>query len=102
MRLLQAGRAAEAETVYWADFARNHENRWALFGLMQSLKAQEKTSDAQQVEKRFRAASVRALSGRWTEERHHVRATTSMAERAQPMEVRCWCGGAGVDHAGVR
>ena len=31
--LLQAGRAREAETVYWEDLKRNPENGWALFGL---------------------------------------------------------------------
>jgi hypothetical protein len=54
--LLQAGRAAEAETVYWGDLTRNRENGWALFGLTQSLKAQGKADNAQHVEERFRNA----------------------------------------------
>lgn len=35
--LLEAGRAKEAETVYWADLARNPENGWSLFGLGRAL-----------------------------------------------------------------
>ncbi len=37
--LLEAGRAGEAETVYWEDLRRNPENGWALFGLLQALRA---------------------------------------------------------------
>ena len=58
--LLQAGRAAEAETVYWEDLRRNRENGWALFGLMQALRAQNKASDAALTEARFKAAWSRA------------------------------------------
>ncbi len=54
--LLAAGRAAEAETIYWDDLSRNRENGWSLFGLMQALKAQEKTDQAAAVEKRFQKA----------------------------------------------
>ena len=53
--LLEAGRPAEAETVYWEDLRRNKENGWALFGLMQALKAQGKNDDAALVEARFGA-----------------------------------------------
>jgi tetratricopeptide (TPR) repeat protein len=58
--LLQAGRAAEAETVYWEDLRRNRENGWALFGLLQALRAQNKAADAALTESRFRAAWSRA------------------------------------------
>jgi len=58
--LLQAGRPAEAETVYWADLRRNRENGWALFGLLQALRAQGKTADAALTEARFKAAWARA------------------------------------------
>jgi tetratricopeptide (TPR) repeat protein len=58
--LLQSGRAAEAETVYWDDLTRNRESGWALFGLMQSLKAQGKRAAAQEVEERFKKAWARA------------------------------------------
>lgn len=58
--LLQAGRAAEAESVYREDLRRNPENGWALFGLAQSLRAQGKTADAATVDQRFRRAWARA------------------------------------------
>jgi len=58
--LLEAGRAAEAETVYWEDLRRNRENGWALFGLMQALRAQGKTADAALTEARFKKAWARA------------------------------------------
>ena len=40
--LLEAGRPAEAETVYWDDLRRNRDNGWALLGLHQALLAQGK------------------------------------------------------------
>lgn len=58
--LLEAGRPAEAETVYWEDLRRNHDNGWALFGLMQALRAQNKTADAALIEARFTKAWARA------------------------------------------
>jgi len=58
--LLEAGRPAEAETVYWEDLKRNRENGWALFGLLQALKAQAKNEDASLVEARFKKAWARA------------------------------------------
>ena len=58
--LLEAGRPSEAETVYWEDLRRNRENGWALFGLMQALRAQNKTTDAALTEARFKAAWARA------------------------------------------
>jgi len=58
--LLEANRPAEAETVYWEDLKRNRENGWALFGLMQALKAQGKNDDAAFVEARFKKAWARA------------------------------------------
>jgi tetratricopeptide (TPR) repeat protein len=58
--LLQAGRAAEAETVYWEDLRRNRENGWALFGLLQALRAQNKMADAALTEARFKVAWSRA------------------------------------------
>lgn len=54
--LLVAGRPADAEIVYQADLAKNADNGWALFGLMQSLRDQEKGSEADAVEQRFKAA----------------------------------------------
>src|SRR3989454_7775955 len=58
--LLEAKRPGEAETVYWEDLKRNRENGWALFGLMQALKAQGKNDDAALVEARFKKAWARA------------------------------------------
>jgi tetratricopeptide (TPR) repeat protein len=58
--LLKAGRAGEAETVYWDDLRRNRENGWALFGLLQALRAQNKVEDAALTEARFKAAWSRA------------------------------------------
>ncbi len=54
--LLAAGRAAEAEAVYWLDLERNRENGWALFGLAQSLRAQGREDEAAAVEARFQKA----------------------------------------------
>lgn len=54
--LLEAGRPAEAEVVYWEDLRQNPENGWALFGLMKSLRAQGRSDEASEVEKRFRIA----------------------------------------------
>ena len=58
--LLQAGRAAEAEIVYGEDLRRSRENGWALFGLLQALRAQNKTADAALTESRFKVAWSRA------------------------------------------
>jgi tetratricopeptide (TPR) repeat protein len=58
--LLEAGRAAEAETVYWDDLRKNRENGWALFGVTQALKAQNKMADAALAEARFKKAWARA------------------------------------------
>jgi hypothetical protein len=58
--LLAAGRPAEAETVYWEDLRRNKESGWALYGLMQALKAQGKNDDAALVEARFKKAWAQA------------------------------------------
>jgi len=58
--LLEAGRAAEAETVYWEDLRRNRESGWALFGLVQALRAQGKADAAALAEARFTKAWSRA------------------------------------------
>jgi tetratricopeptide (TPR) repeat protein len=58
--LLEAGRPAEAETVYWEDLRRNPANGWALTGLLQALRAQSKDEDAALVEKRLAAAWARS------------------------------------------
>jgi tetratricopeptide (TPR) repeat protein len=58
--LLQAGRADEAETVYWEDLRHNRESGWSLFGLHQALMAQKKTADAALVKARLDKAWARA------------------------------------------
>lgn len=58
--LLEAGRASEAETVFWEDLKRNRESGWALYGVLQALRAQKKDDQAAVVEARFRAAWMRA------------------------------------------
>ncbi|MGH9314290.1 MAG: tetratricopeptide repeat protein, partial [Vicinamibacterales bacterium] len=51
--LFKAGRADEAEAVYWQDLKINAENGWSLYGLMLALEAQGKKDDAALVRKRF-------------------------------------------------
>jgi tetratricopeptide (TPR) repeat protein len=58
--LLEAGRPAEAEVVYWEDLRRNRDNGWALIGLQQALMAQGKKDDAALVEQRFKKAWAQA------------------------------------------
>ena len=54
--LLRQGKAAEAEVVYREDLKRFPENGWALFGLMQALRAQGKDAEASAVDTRFHQA----------------------------------------------
>jgi hypothetical protein len=58
--LLAAGRAKEAETVYWDDLRHNRENGWALFGLAQALRAQGRNDEAAAAQARFDKAWTRA------------------------------------------
>jgi tetratricopeptide (TPR) repeat protein len=58
--LLEAGRAREAETVYWDDLRRHADNGWSLFGLAQALRAQDKKAEADAVQSRFDKAWGRA------------------------------------------
>jgi len=58
--LLEAGRAREAETVYWDDLKRHADNGWSLFGLAQALRAQDKKAEADAVQARFDKAWARA------------------------------------------
>jgi tetratricopeptide (TPR) repeat protein len=51
--LLDAGRASEAEPIFRRDLERHRNNGWSLFGLWQSLTAQGKTDEAQEVKTRF-------------------------------------------------
>jgi tetratricopeptide (TPR) repeat protein len=54
--LLKADRPSEAEQVYREDLAIYPENGWSLYGLAQSLRAQGKMQEAQQVQTRFEQA----------------------------------------------
>jgi tetratricopeptide (TPR) repeat protein len=58
--LIDAGRAADAEAVYREDLERFPENGWSLFGLWQSLAAQQRDEQARQVRARFERAWARA------------------------------------------
>jgi tetratricopeptide (TPR) repeat protein len=79
--LLDAGRPAEAESIYWQDLNRNRENGWSLFGLMQSMHAQGKTEQAAVIEERFRKAWRRA-DVTLTASRIMGAAATTMAARS--------------------
>jgi tetratricopeptide (TPR) repeat protein len=54
--LLKSGQAAEAEAVFRADLKRNPRSGRSLFGLLESLKAQKKMTDAQWVQSEFDSA----------------------------------------------
>ena len=58
--LLLAERPAEAEAVYQADLLRHPDNGWALTGLIQSLRAQQKEDLAVEAEGRFKKAWTHA------------------------------------------
>lgn len=58
--LVRAGRWSEAEAVYRADLAKNVENGWSLWGLARALREQGKTTEAAEVDRRFRRAWKRA------------------------------------------
>ncbi|WP_413934817.1 hypothetical protein [Nitrospira sp. BLG_1] len=58
--LQKAGHAQEAETVYRADLIKNPHNGWAEYGLIQSLRAQRKDREANEVEKQWKRAWAHA------------------------------------------
>ena len=51
--LLEAGRAKDAEGVYREELRDLRDNGWALFGLWQSVRAQGRSAEAQEVRERF-------------------------------------------------
>jgi predicted Zn-dependent protease len=61
--LLQAGKTAEAESVFREDLKRNPNNARSFFGLAESLKAQgkiaESTASQQQFEKAWKIADTK-------------------------------------------
>jgi tetratricopeptide (TPR) repeat protein len=58
--LLAADRPSDAEEVYRTDLAKHPDNGWALFGLMQSLRAQGKHTEAEAAEQQFQTAWTHA------------------------------------------
>jgi len=54
--LLNAGKAADAEGVFHDDLQRHPNNGWALHGLAQAFKAQNKTDDATAADAQFKTA----------------------------------------------
>ncbi len=48
--------AADAERVYREDLETFPDNGWSLFGLQQSLEAQGKTAEAEEIAEQFAAA----------------------------------------------
>jgi tetratricopeptide (TPR) repeat protein len=52
--LLQAGKHAEAETVFRDDLKRLPDNGWSLFGLGRALRLQGKETEAAEIEARFK------------------------------------------------
>ncbi|MDF0650727.1 MAG: hypothetical protein P0121_04545 [Nitrospira sp.] len=54
--LLRTDQPGRAEAVYRADLVKNPWNGWALFGLMQSLRAQRKGREADDVQKQWQEA----------------------------------------------
>ena len=58
--LLLADRPSEAEAVYHADLLHYPDNGWALIGLIQSLRAQQKDDQAAEAEDRFKKAWAHA------------------------------------------
>lgn len=58
--LLESGQPGQAETVYWEDLQRNRNSGWALYGLVQAMRAQKKDDQAALIEARFKKSWERA------------------------------------------
>ena len=58
--LLEAGRAADAEAVYRAELEDHPRNGWSLFGLEQSLRAEGREDEADDIAERHAAAWARS------------------------------------------
>ena len=58
--LLEAGSTSRSRDGLWEDLRRNRKNGWALFGLLQALRAQQKVDEAAIIEARFSKAWARA------------------------------------------
>ena len=53
---MRGGKSTEAERVYREDLQRHPGNGWALYGLMQALKAEGRSADARATEAEFSKA----------------------------------------------
>jgi tetratricopeptide (TPR) repeat protein len=58
--LLAAGRPADAERAYREDLAKFPGNVWSLYGLLESVRAQGKAAEADQVQAQLRSAGASA------------------------------------------
>lgn len=58
--LLTSGQFSRAESVYRADLGKNPLNGWAYYGLLQSLRAQQKRREATRIEAQFKRAWAHA------------------------------------------
>lgn len=58
--LFESGRVVESEAIYWEDLRHHHNSGWALYGLLQTLRAQKKEHEAKLIEARFKKAWERA------------------------------------------
>lgn len=58
--LLKSGQFSRAESVYRADLGKNPLNGWAYFGLLQSLRAQQKGREATRIDVQFKRAWANA------------------------------------------
>ena len=58
--LIEAGRPAEAEVIYWQDLKRYRNNGYSLYGLWQSLKAQGRDAEARQMQQSYAQAWAHA------------------------------------------
>ncbi len=58
--LLKSGQFNRAESVYRADLGKNPLNGWAYYGLLQSLRSQQKGREATRVEAQFKRAWAHA------------------------------------------
>lgn len=58
--LLKASQFSRAESVYRADLGKNPLNGWAYYGLLQSLRAQQKGREAMRIEAQFKRAWAHA------------------------------------------
>ncbi|MDH5738766.1 MAG: hypothetical protein OEY77_00410 [Nitrospira sp.] len=58
--LLKSRQFSRAESVYRADLGKNPQNGWAYYGLLQSLRAQQKGREAARIEAQFKKAWAQA------------------------------------------